>query len=125
MSNGSQRKIYSALVFPSGRLADYHASVSYHIGQRLTESFAKHNRIFLAGDACHTHSPKAGQGMNTSMQDTFNLCWKRESPFQRHLTRICRAAQTLSPQSVMSSRASPSPLSSNPTLQNDRSSLKP
>ncbi|GJN93616.1 hypothetical protein Rhopal_006673-T1 [Rhodotorula paludigena] len=48
----------------------------YHIGQRLTESFGKHNRVFLAGDACHTHSPKAGQGMNTSMQDTWNLCWK-------------------------------------------------
>ncbi|GAA5929705.1 uncharacterized protein JCM15063_004228 [Sporobolomyces koalae] len=48
----------------------------YHIGQRLTESFGKFNRIFLAGDACHTHSPKAGQGMNTSMQDTWNLCWK-------------------------------------------------
>ncbi|GAA5934705.1 hypothetical protein JCM1841_001782 [Sporobolomyces salmonicolor] len=48
----------------------------YHIGQRLTESFGKYNRIFLAGDACHTHSPKAGQGMNTSMQDTWNLCWK-------------------------------------------------
>ncbi|KAK4048986.1 hypothetical protein OIO90_005621 [Microbotryomycetes sp. JL221] len=48
----------------------------YHIGQRLTESFSPDNRIFLAGDACHTHSPKAGQGMNTSMQDTFNLAWK-------------------------------------------------
>ncbi|BGP34602.1 hypothetical protein JCM10296v2_006424 [Rhodotorula toruloides] len=48
----------------------------YHIGQRLTESFGAHNRVFLAGDACHTHSPKAGQGMNTSMQDTWNLCWK-------------------------------------------------
>lgn len=32
--------------------------------------------IFIAGDACHTHSPKAGQGMNFSMQDTFNLGWK-------------------------------------------------
>ncbi|GAA6033167.1 hypothetical protein JCM8097_002978 [Rhodosporidiobolus ruineniae] len=48
----------------------------YHIGQRVTESFGVHNRVFLAGDACHTHSPKAGQGMNTSMQDTFNLGWK-------------------------------------------------
>ncbi|KAM0791829.1 hypothetical protein ACM66B_004088 [Microbotryomycetes sp. NB124-2] len=48
----------------------------YHIGQRLTESFSPDNRVFLAGDACHTHSPKAGQGMNTSMQDTFNLAWK-------------------------------------------------
>ncbi|GIK03813.1 hypothetical protein Aspvir_007887 [Aspergillus viridinutans] len=33
-------------------------------------------RIFLAGDAAHTHSPKAGQGMNVSMQDTYNLVWK-------------------------------------------------
>lgn len=51
----------------------------YHIGQRMTESFGRANRIFLAGDACHTHSPKAGQGMNTSMQDTWNLCWKLAS----------------------------------------------
>lgn len=49
---------------------------AYHIGQRLTESFGQHGRVFLAGDACHTHSPKAGQGMNTSMQDTFNWAWK-------------------------------------------------
>ena len=33
-------------------------------------------RVFVAGDACHTHSPKAGQGMNVSMQDAFNLGWK-------------------------------------------------
>ena len=32
--------------------------------------------MFIAGDACHTHSPKAGQGMNLSMGDTFNLSWK-------------------------------------------------
>ena len=30
-------------------------------------------RVFIAGDACHTHSPKAGQGMNASMNDTHNL----------------------------------------------------
>lgn len=30
----------------------------------------------LAGDACHTHSPKAGQGMNVSLGDAFNLGWK-------------------------------------------------
>jgi phenol 2-monooxygenase len=35
--------------------------------------------VFIAGDACHTHSPKAGQGMNVSMQDTFNLGWKLAS----------------------------------------------
>ncbi len=51
----------------------------YEIGQRLCERFddgAPHPRVFIAGDACHTHSPKAGQGMNVSMQDAFNLGWK-------------------------------------------------
>jgi phenol 2-monooxygenase len=35
-----------------------------------------HDRVFLAGDSIHTHSPKAGQGMNVSMQDSYNLGWK-------------------------------------------------
>lgn len=49
---------------------------AYQIGQRVGNTFHKHNRVFLAGDAVHTHSPKAGQGMNVSMQDTYNLGWK-------------------------------------------------
>jgi phenol 2-monooxygenase (NADPH) len=57
----------------------------YEVGQRLTDKFddvpaelvgARTPRVFIAGDACHTHSAKAGQGMNVSMQDTFNLGWK-------------------------------------------------
>ncbi|MCO6186595.1 FAD-binding monooxygenase [Rhizobium sp. L1K21] len=57
----------------------------YEIGHRITDKFddvpdsevgARLPRVFIAGDACHTHSPKAGQGMNVSMQDTFNLGWK-------------------------------------------------
>ncbi|MGE0860996.1 MAG: FAD-dependent monooxygenase, partial [Gammaproteobacteria bacterium] len=57
----------------------------YEIGQRLCARFddgldprggAREPRVFIAGDACHTHSPKAGQGMNVSMQDAFNLGWK-------------------------------------------------
>lgn len=53
----------------------------YEIGQRITTAFddATENRgarVFLAGDACHTHSPKAGQGLNTSVMDTWNLGWK-------------------------------------------------
>ena len=57
----------------------------YEIGQRLTDKFddvPEHEAatrlpsVFIAGDACHTHSPKAGQGMNVSMQDAFNLGWK-------------------------------------------------
>ncbi|MFT3957214.1 MAG: FAD-dependent monooxygenase [Piscinibacter sp.] len=57
----------------------------YEIGHRLTDKFddvpeaevaMRAPRVMLAGDACHTHSPKAGQGMNVSMGDTFNLGWK-------------------------------------------------
>lgn len=49
---------------------------AYQIGQRVGTNFDHKNRVFLAGDAVHTHSPKAGQGMNVSMQDAFNLGWK-------------------------------------------------
>ncbi|PKY09148.1 hypothetical protein P168DRAFT_308796 [Aspergillus campestris IBT 28561] len=49
---------------------------AYQIGQRVGDAFSLQERVFLAGDAVHTHSPKAGQGMNISMQDTFNLGWK-------------------------------------------------
>jgi len=57
----------------------------YEIGQRLCDKFddvptdevgRRLPSVFIAGDACHTHSPKAGQGMNVSMQDAFNLGWK-------------------------------------------------
>lgn len=48
----------------------------YSIGQRLADNFTKANRVFLTGDACHTHSPKAGQGMNVSLQDGYNIGWK-------------------------------------------------
>jgi phenol 2-monooxygenase/3-hydroxybenzoate 4-monooxygenase len=57
----------------------------YEIGQRICDKYddvpaaevgARAPRVFIAGDACHTHSPKAGQGMNFSMQDSFNLGWK-------------------------------------------------
>ena len=63
----------------------------YEIGQRLCDKFddvpeadvaTRTPRVFIAGDACHTHSPKAGQGMNVSMQDAFNLGWKLAAVLQ-------------------------------------------
>ncbi len=57
----------------------------YEVGHRVTDKFddvpeeltgERDPRVFIAGDACHTHSAKAGQGMNVSMQDGFNLGWK-------------------------------------------------
>lgn len=50
---------------------------AYQIGQRVATKFSDPNhRVFITGDACHTHSPKAGQGMNVSMMDSYNLAWK-------------------------------------------------
>ncbi|PII83314.1 phenol 2-monooxygenase [Leucobacter sp. OLJS4] len=55
----------------------------YEVAHRLTDRFDDaasspdgKGRVFLMGDACHTHSAKAGQGMNVSMQDGWNLGWK-------------------------------------------------
>ena len=79
------RKILSPFDFEVAEVAWWSA---YEIGQRVCDAFddvtaedrgAKHPRIFIAGDACHTHSPKAGQGMNVSMADAFNLGWKLAS----------------------------------------------
>ena len=64
----------------------------YEIGQRICDKYddvpsqdvgSQLPSVFIAGDACHTHSPKAGQGMNFSMQDTFNLGWKLASVLRR------------------------------------------
>jgi len=57
----------------------------YEVGHRVTDRFddvpaelvgQRLPRVFILGDACHTHSAKAGQGMNVSIQDGFNLAWK-------------------------------------------------
>ncbi|EFR01873.1 phenol 2-monooxygenase [Nannizzia gypsea CBS 118893] len=49
---------------------------TYPIGQGLADSYSLDQRIFIGGDACHTHSPKAGQGMNAGFHDALNLAWK-------------------------------------------------
>jgi len=51
-------------------------NLSVDASQRYAETGQPFPRVFIAGDACHTHSPKAGQGMNVSMADAFNLGWK-------------------------------------------------
>ncbi|KAK5988710.1 Phenol hydroxylase [Cladobotryum mycophilum] len=48
----------------------------YPIGQGISDKYTLDQRVFLGGDACHTHSPKAGQGMNTAFLDALNLAWK-------------------------------------------------
>lgn len=63
----------------------------YEVGQRIADRFDDRPlgstedvmpRGFVAGDACHTHSPKGGWGLNTSLPDTFNLGWKLAAVLQ-------------------------------------------
>ena len=51
--------------------------IHYRVGRHY-----RHGRILLAGDAVHVHSPVGGQGMNTGIQDAYNLAWK--------LALVCR-----------------------------------
>lgn len=79
-------RVANAILHPySIEIASVVWSSVYEVGQRVADTFddlpagdttGRVPRVFIAGDACHTHSAKAGQGMNVSMQDTFNLGWK-------------------------------------------------
>ncbi|MBX3099520.1 MAG: FAD-dependent monooxygenase [Salinibacterium sp.] len=64
----------------------------YEVAHRITDGFddvpaefagIRTPHAFIMGDACHTHSAKAGQGMNVSIQDGFNLAWKLASVLER------------------------------------------
>ena len=90
----ADRKVISDMLIAKARdiLAPYTLDVkevawwsAYEVGQRVCDAFddvpddqrsVRDPHVFIEGDACHTHSPKAGQGMNVSMADTFNLGWK-------------------------------------------------
>ncbi|KAF2765928.1 phenol 2-monooxygenase [Teratosphaeria nubilosa] len=82
------KRIFSPFTFDVKHIAYWSV---YEVGQRLTDHFddvpkaerqQRSPRVFIAGDACHTHSAKAGQGMNVSMNDTYNLGWKLASVLQ-------------------------------------------
>jgi 2-polyprenyl-6-methoxyphenol hydroxylase-like FAD-dependent oxidoreductase len=60
---------------PAIKLKDPVWLAAFRINERKVKDYAR-GRVFLAGDAAHIHSPAGGQGMNTGMQDAFNLSWK-------------------------------------------------
>ena len=58
---------------------------AFRINERKVSDY-RAGRVFVVGDAAHVHSPAGGQGMNTGMQDAFNLAWK--------LALVCRGEST-------------------------------
>ncbi|KAF7327585.1 Phenol 2-monooxygenase [Mycena kentingensis (nom. inval.)] len=48
----------------------------FTVSQMVAAKYSADERIFILGDACHTHSPKAGQGANAAIGDAHNLAWK-------------------------------------------------
>jgi 2-polyprenyl-6-methoxyphenol hydroxylase-like FAD-dependent oxidoreductase len=68
-------KDFAARVKMNVRLENPHWISKYHSHHRAVATFRK-GRCFLCGDAAHIHSPVGAQGMNTGLQDAYNLAWK-------------------------------------------------
>src|SRR5271168_3707915 len=75
--NPSQEELQAVIDKRIGgiRLLRSHWLTSFEIHHARVPAY-RWGRVFLAGDAAHIHSPAGGQGMNTGMQDAFNLAWK-------------------------------------------------
>ncbi|KAK9425224.1 putative 2,4-dichlorophenol 6-monooxygenase [Seiridium unicorne] len=58
------------------KFKEIHWWTLYNIGQRVARDLFVKERIFLCGDAAHTHSSGAAQGLNTGIHDAVNLAWK-------------------------------------------------
>jgi 2-polyprenyl-6-methoxyphenol hydroxylase-like FAD-dependent oxidoreductase len=57
---------------------------TYKLHHRMAEKF-RQQHCFLIGDAAHIHSPVGGQGMNTGLQDAYNLAWKLAGVINGHI----------------------------------------
>lgn len=69
------QKDFSDRIEMPGRIYDAAWISTYHTHHRHAKAFRK-GRCFIVGDAAHIHSPVGGQGMNTGLQDAYNLIWK-------------------------------------------------
>src|SRR6202043_1620639 len=65
----------NAIVPTPTRLSEPRWLVRWSAQLRQAESY-RVGRVFIAGDAAHVHSPAGAQGLNTGLQDAYNLAWK-------------------------------------------------
>jgi 2-polyprenyl-6-methoxyphenol hydroxylase-like FAD-dependent oxidoreductase len=72
---GEIQAVADKLLADQPRLSDLRWSSIFRISMRLAERY-RHGHVFIAGDAAHIHPPTGGQGMNTGIQDAYNLAWK-------------------------------------------------
>ncbi|MCX4752385.1 FAD-dependent monooxygenase [Kitasatospora purpeofusca] len=72
---GVRRTVAARTHLPESALGRVHWASGFRPRTALAERF-REGRVFLAGDAAHMHSPAGGQGLNTSIQDAYNLGWK-------------------------------------------------
>ena len=73
--SGSQQIFAERSMLRGVRITELLWSSLYRVNIRLADSY-RTGRVFLAGDAVHVHSPAGGQGLNTGVQDAYNLGWK-------------------------------------------------
>ena len=69
------RALVAQLAPYKARLSDPVWLTRFHLHHRIAEHYVA-GRVCLVGDAAHIHSPVGGQGMNTGIQDAWNLAWK-------------------------------------------------
>ncbi|MER5353069.1 FAD-dependent monooxygenase [Kitasatospora sp. NPDC002551] len=74
-AEGVRRTIAARTHLPESAVGAVHWASGFRPRAALAERF-REGRVFLAGDAAHIHSPAGGQGLNTSVQDAYNLGWK-------------------------------------------------